>query len=118
MFFAPVDEDRELNSARTPKINQLVEGRSNSSSGIEHVVNQHNIAILDVARQVRSIHDRLSAYRREIVTIKRNVEYANRRPRTFQVSNLIRHSFGQGNAATSDTHQKEVSGTVIFLNHF
>src|SRR5215216_2637729 len=118
MFFAAVDQYSELYATRAAEIDQLIERGANRATGVKHVVDQNDVAVFDVAGKICAIDDWLRSNGREIVAIESDVEYADRRAITFEVRDLLRHAFGEWNAATPDSNEEQVAGAVIFFDHF
>src|SRR6185369_824770 len=118
MFFTAIDEHCELHAARPTEVDQLIECGANRTTGVKHVVDQNDVAVFDVAGKICAIDDWLGANSRKIVTIERDVEYADGRSITFEVGNLLRHAFCEWDAATSDSNKKQVAGAVIFFDDF
>src|SRR5215212_722311 len=118
MFFAAINQHSELYATRAAEVDQLIERGANRATGVKHVVDQNDVAVFDVAGKICAIDDRLGADGREIVAIERDVEYADWRSIAFEIGNLLRHAFSEGNSATPDYNQKQVAGAVIFFDNF
>jgi len=118
MFLAAVDQHRKLHAARAAKIDQLIESRANGAAGIKHVVDQDDVAILDVAGKFCAIDYRLGADSRKVVAIERDVEHADGRPVTFEVRDFIGHALGERHAAAANADEKQVARAVVFFDHF
>src|SRR5215510_5509584 len=118
MFFAAIDEHCQLHAARASEVDQLIERGADRATGVKHVVNQHDVAVFDVAGKISAVHNRFRTDCRKVVAIKRDVEYADRWSITFKVGNLLRHAFGEWHSASSDSDEEEVAGAVIFFNDF
>ena len=69
MLVTAVNQNRELHPPRPPEIDKLIDRRAHGSSGVKHVVDQHDATTFDVARQLGAADDRLGADGRKIVTI-------------------------------------------------
>ena len=73
---------------------------------------------LDIAGQFRAANNRLGANRRKIVTIQSNVENAYRRAVAFEVFDFVGDAVGQGDAATANANQNQISQAVVFFDDF
>jgi hypothetical protein len=73
-----VDEDRQLDGARPAEIHQRVERGADRAAGVEHVVHQDHLAIVDGEWDVGSFHGRLLAGPAEVVAIEGDVDDAAR----------------------------------------
>src|SRR6266404_6504512 len=116
MLVAAIDQDRELHTSRPAEINQLVERRPHSASGVKYIVYQNDAAAFNIAGQFRAADNRLGANRRKIVTIQSNVENAYRRALTFEVSDFVCDAIGQRDAATANANQNQISQAVVFFH--
>src|ERR1700752_1448558 len=61
MFFAAIDQDCQLYPFRAAEVDQLIERGANRAAGVEHVVDQDDVAILDVAGKICAINYRFRA---------------------------------------------------------
>ena len=71
---ATINQHAKLNAARTAMIEQCVQRRSRGPSGVEHVVHQDDVLVLDIELHGALFHLRAMANGGEIVAIKRDVE--------------------------------------------
>src|SRR5262245_11546140 len=73
---SPIDEDSELNRARAPEVDDLVESRAHRAACVEHVVHQDEVLLHDVEGDLGRPHDRLVRDRLEVVAVEGDVEDA------------------------------------------
>src|SRR6185369_9236566 len=118
MFFPAIDEHRKLHATRASEVDQLIERGADRATSVKHVVDQHDVAVLDGAGKIGTIKNWFRADCRKVIAIKRDVEYADRWTITFEVSNLLRHAFGERHSAASDSHEEQVARPVIFFDDF
>ena len=111
--------DDVLYTGRTIRaaLDQLIERGADRPTSVKHVVDQHDVAVLDVAGKIGTVHNWFRADCRKVIAIKRDVEYADRWTITFEVSNLLRHAFGERNATTPDSHEEQVAGAMVFFHY-
>src|SRR5580692_526450 len=72
-----IDEDRELNSPRTPMIEQRIECSSDSTTGVKHIVAKNYVSAFHFAAKRTGSHHRPNICRGKIVAIKLDVERAS-----------------------------------------
>ena len=78
--FAPaaLDETGEHHGSRPAVVEDFIERGADGASGVQHVIHQDQMPILDVHRQVRGADLRVHADTREVVAVERDVERAER----------------------------------------
>jgi hypothetical protein len=82
---AAVDEHRERDARRPAEVVQLVDGGADRPAGVEHVVDEDDVAAVDVERQLGVRGAAREPALREVVAVQRDREHARRtgRPRSF-----------------------------------
>src|SRR5262245_13514287 len=108
-----VDQDRELYFSRAAKIDQLVERGAYCSAGVQDIINQNDVAVVDVLRDVGSIYNRPRTDRREIIAIESYVELTGSGPFALELLNLVRDSFGEWNTAPANSDEHEVLDAAV-----
>jgi len=73
---AAIDQHRQADRLRPAKIRQRVERRADRTTGIEHVVDQHEPRVGDVKVDLCATDDRIRPDRRQVVTVERDIEHA------------------------------------------
>jgi hypothetical protein len=73
---AAIDEDRELDRTRTAVVEHGVERRSNGAAGVEHVVDEHDAALLDRAGHLARTDTRIRQRGRGVVAVEADVDGA------------------------------------------
>ena len=109
-------EDGELHATRAAEVDQLIERRADRAPGVKHVVDEHDVAILDVAGQLCPIDDRISADGRKIVAISVISSDADGRALAFEVCDLIGHALRQRHAAPPDSDQIKIARAVVLFD--
>src|SRR5277367_1169759 len=94
-----IDEHRELDAARAPVSEERVKGSADGAAGIEHVVAQDHMTVVDVQTNVSFAHHRAYVVGAEVVAVKTDVEHAGRNRTLHNSADQHRQSFSQGNAA-------------------
>src|SRR5574343_14766 len=74
---APVSQHGEFNSCRTAVVEQLVDGGTGRATGVEHVIDQDDVAAFNVERNHRRAALRMQALLGEIVAVEGNVDQAD-----------------------------------------
>ena len=92
---ATIYQHRKLNPSRAAEIDQLIQRRAHGSTGVQHIVDQHDRAVGNVSRDVGFVYDRTRSNSREVVSIKRDVELSRRRTLAFELFDLVGYSFGE-----------------------
>src|SRR5580693_2441320 len=113
---ASINEHQQLNAARAAMTEEGIEGGADRAAGVEHVVNQDDVAIVDVESEGARTDDRADIMCGEIVPVKANVEHASVDGAFFDAANQCTQSFREGNAATLNANQPQVFGSVILFD--
>src|SRR4029079_11917271 len=115
---SPVDEHDELDGTRTPEVDQRVERGADRPPCIEHVIHQHDHAVVDVEQDVGAAHERLRAdgLPHQIVAVERDVERAVWDGLAGDPLELGRNAARQRHAALADADDREVVHTAIALD--
>ena len=113
VFAAAVDQDRKLHLARPAKVHQLVESRTDRSAGVEHVVNEDDILALNVVLEFGAVNYRVCSDRREVITIKRYINYPVEGTVPFEGFDLVNKPFGKRYTAAPDPNNVKVVGALI-----
>src|SRR5678815_5164277 len=118
MFFAAVDKHRKLHTSWTSEVDQLIECGANRTAGVENIVYQYDVSTLDVSGKLGSVDDWFRSDGLEIIAIESYVENTDWRSRTFKISDLVSHTFGERNSATADANERLIAGSMIFFEDF
>jgi len=78
LAMSAVDEDREADGARTSVVDERVHRGADRAAGEEHIVDEDDHTAVDRERYLRLAHDRRVADPRQVVSIKRDVDGAER----------------------------------------
>src|SRR3569623_219528 len=100
---AAVDQHRQHYAGGAAIVEDFVEGRADGAAGVEHVVDQHDVAIVHRERQLRGPHRGIEADTGEVVAVKRDVALAERFPHGEQSMEALRHPHA---AAEYADHQR------------
>jgi len=100
---AAVDEDQQLHARGPAVFKQRVERRADGAAGVEHVVKQQHMRVIDLKRQER-LHAAGHAPFGKIIAV-----HGRRNDAAFAlVMEVGLQAFGQPNPARSDAHQSGV----------
>ena len=115
MFVPAINQHRELHAPRPAEIDQLVERRPHRATSVKHIIDQDDAAPFDVAGQFGAADNRFGADRRKIIAVQSDIQNAHRRARAFQVCDLVGDAVRQGDAATANSNQNQISQAVVFF---
>src|SRR5699024_6513244 len=73
---SPVDHATKLYTARATVIHQRIHRRTDRTSGIEYIVQQHNIAVIQVEGNFRDFNLRHFQAGPEIIAIEGDIQHA------------------------------------------
>ena len=76
LAMAAVDEDQQLHAARAAVVEERIEGGANGAAGVEHVVDQDDVAAVDIEAERAGNDDGAHIARGEVVAIEADVEDA------------------------------------------
>src|SRR5262249_17630979 len=100
LALAAVDERRELDLPGTPIVEKLVHRGAHRAPRVEHVVDHHDVAIVDVERNLRGLHLAMQADRVEVVAVERDVE----RAQGCRQAELPVQALGEPGSARANAH--------------
>src|SRR5687768_6243907 len=110
----PVDQDRELDHARAPEIDERVERGADRPSGEQHVVHEDDGLALDRERDVGPAHHRRAPHG-EIVAIERDVERADREVAAVNLRDLRDEAMGERDAPGPQADERDVGTAGVLL---
>src|SRR5882672_7550393 len=76
---AAIDKGRKLDLPRAPVVEQLVHRRTHRPPGVEHVVDDDDVTVVDVEGNLRRLHLMAKSCLVEVVAVEGDVERAHRR---------------------------------------
>ena len=101
-----VDKDAKLHTAWPSMIKERIERGPDGAAGIEHVVAYDDVAALDVKSDGARCYHRANARRRQVVTIKLNIQNAGVDWTFFNDGNQFAEASGQRNSSTFDADER------------
>jgi hypothetical protein len=113
----PVDEHRQSDVSGPAKVGELIEGRADSATSVENVVDDHYVASVDRPGDVSRPNHRARAYGLEVVTIERDVERTLKDLRALAFFDHRRKTPRQLHAATLYSDDYKIFGSVIELDY-
>src|ERR1700734_4562233 len=96
---AAIDQHAEPDAFRTPQVEKAVHGSANRASGVEHVIDNHQILVVNREIDFIGMKYRLRAYGREVVAIERDIESADRNFDACWAVDCFRQALRQSDAA-------------------
>ena len=115
---AAIDQDAHANAFRAPEIEQAVHGGAGGASGVENVVDQHDIAIVHYEWNLGGLHDGLRRDGGEIVAIERDIERADGHFHVRESFDRFREALRQRNAAAAHADQRDICRAAAFFHDF
>ena len=115
---AAVDEDEELNALRTAVGEERIKSGANSSAGVEHIIDEDDVAAVDVEADFALIDDGARAGGGEIVAVELDIEHAGVDGLMLDVADEFGQALGERHAATLDADEAEIFCAIIFLDDF
>ena len=104
---AAVNEDCQLNAARTAQVHDGVESGADGTTRIQDVVHQHDALAVDAEGNVGSV-DRGSEIGRIVIAVEADVQAAERNVDALDLLDLLGELLCQKVAARDDADQSEV----------
>ena len=104
---AAVDEDRQLDAARTTQVHDGVESGADGTARIQDVVHQHDAFAVDAKGNVGGV-DRGSEIGSVVIAVEADVEAAERNVDALDLLDLLDELLCQKVAARDDADQSEV----------
>src|SRR5271154_3984137 len=115
---AAVNQHAEANAFGAAQIEETVHGGANGAAGVEHVVHDHQVAIIHAEADFVGVHDGLGADGGKSVAIESDVNRADRDIHAGEIFDGFRQAFGEGDAAAAHADQGEVFGAAAFFHDF
>src|SRR5512145_1440658 len=109
-----IDQDRELDHARTPQIDERVEGRAHRPPREEHVVDEDDRLVLDRERDVGAA-DHGGAPHVEVVPVEGDIEGAHGDGGAVDAADLGGEALGEGDAAGAQADEREIRRARVLL---
>lgn len=116
MLNAAVDQHGKLHFLRAAKIHQLIECGSDRAARIKDVVNEYDLLAVNVVVKFGAVHNGVGSDGRKVVAVKRDIEDPVKRLDILKAFDLVAKPFRKRNAASPDTDEIEILGTVILLD--
>src|SRR5271155_2632689 len=113
---AAVNQHAESDAFGTAQVEEPVHGGANSAAGVEHVVHDHQVAIIHVEIDFVRVDDRLRADGGKIVAVERDVYGADRNFHAGEIFDGFGEAFRERNAAAAHADQREVFGAAAFFH--
>ena len=95
-------------------VNESIECRADRAPRVEYIIDEDNSLARDVNGQLCRMHDWLIRERREIVAIKRDVEYPDGWTLALNTPDGGGNAFGDGYATRADTDNERLSTPLFF----
>ena len=108
---------RQLYRARSSLAEQTIDCGSDGSSGIDNVINEDNVTIVYVKRNIGRINDRLNILRSEIVAIVGDVDMTYRHARALDLKYLLCNAVGQARAALENAYYNDTVDAFVSLGY-
>src|SRR5271155_2649073 len=113
---AAIDQRQKLHAARPAMIEERVERSAHCATGVEHIIDENDIASVDVETESAWIDDRTHVFRREVIAIEADVENANVHGVLLNLPDQRAQSLGKRNAAPLHSNQPEIVTAIVLLD--
>lgn len=107
---------KELDARRTAEGDERIDGCAGGAGRKNNVVTEHNGHPLYIKGNVRVRNDGRIGNEREIVPIKRDIQFSDRDAGALNLFNVFRQTLGERDAAGLDADETEIFGAVILLD--
>src|SRR5690625_7452852 len=91
-----VDDAAETDTSRTPIGHQSLHGRSHRTAGIENVIHQYNITVIQVNRYFSHLHFRHLELGPEIISVEGDIQHTKVRHQIGRASCRERAEVSEG----------------------
>ena len=105
----------ELDAARAAMVEERVQRGTNGAAGVEHIVDQHDIARVHIKADGARLHHRPYVVRGEIVAVEADVDVADRQVGAGQLTEERVEAAGQDGTASVDADDGEPRGLRVLL---
>ena len=115
---ASVNEGQQLYSFWTTMIHQGIQRRTDGASGIQNVIDQHNVAPSHIETKGPGVDHGTQVPGRKVIAIEIDVERSHIDGTLFYDCNQFRQSLCQRQSPALDTDQGKMFTAIIFLDNF
>src|SRR5215216_4590452 len=116
---AAVDQANQLNDFGSAEVDERVERRTDRPAGIEHIIDENDLAIIDGERDLGAPDEGLRADRmpHQIVAVQRDVERAGRHVVAGDLFERARDAPGYRHSARTDADERQVIDALVALDN-
>ena len=116
---AAVNHYRQLDLGGAAEIVEGVEGGADGAPGVQHVVHQHEAAVLDAYGEVGAVQADFGAFAlAEVVAVEVDVQRAYRHGGALEFGKESGEAVGQRYPAAVDADQQQAAGAAVALQDF
>ena len=112
---AAVHHHGELDGRGTAEVHEGVERRADGAAGEQDVVHEHDVAAVDVKRDVGRVQDRRDGAQ-HVVAVEADVERADLHLAVLDLCDLVGEQAGDLRAAAHDAHEGDVVHPLVALH--
>jgi len=116
LAMAAVHENGKADRTRTPVIDKRIHGRADGAAGEEHVVDEHDDAVVDGERDLGLAHHRRVADTRQIVTVEGDIDRAERKIDAFVRAYGLANARRERIAARANPDDREKGEIAVALD--
>src|SRR5579859_2434307 len=113
-----IDQHQQLHAPRTAMIEERVESRADGAAGVEDVIHENDVLVIDIKADLHRIDHRLRTGSREIVAIEIDVKGPHLNWRLFNLGYQVSKPLCQGNSPPFYSDESQPLYAVIFFNDF
>src|SRR5579862_2952298 len=118
LAMASIDQHRHAHAAGPAEIEETVHGCAGRPSGIENIVHQEDVLIVNAKRYFARMHYGLRRYLGEIVAIKRDIQCSHRDFHVLDAKHGPRDSLRQRHAPAANSDKRQIGRAAAFLHDF
>ena len=93
---ASVNKASQLNRRGPSHVEDRLDRGSNRTSGIDHVIDQNNLAVVDRVRYESLVDNRVLTEEAQVITIERDIQKAQIRLMSFYLSQFLDNASAKG----------------------
>src|SRR5487761_911053 len=118
LTMAAVDEHAKTDAAGATEIEKAVHGGAHGASGIENVIDEEQVSIVDRKRNFARLDNGLRRDGGKIVAVESNVERAHRNFRLGRRADGFREALSERDTATANSDERQILCASRFFDDF
>ena len=112
-----VDQHQQLHAIRAAMVEERIERRARGAAGVEHVIDQHDIAAVHIEADLRRVHHGADIVRGEVIAIELDVELPHVYRLLLNGFDQCCQALRQRNTPALDPDQAQPLAAMVFLDN-